>query len=643
MGVTLLCVAILISIGNSKFIEQGFARSHIQKDDTNLDSSNIDMQDNEAYGEIFETAKLHYRYKTQQMYKSIPIFGASLVIEEDPHDLSNKIPIFGKWYDKHHIEQVITSVYPKLNENEVLNIALHELNIELNDLYGDIISKLYIYFDNNKPYLSYILKFAYVAPNQSTGMHQSTIIMNANSGYIFKKYDQMYNIINACGDSGNYKTGLHHYCQDKPALIINDNINPVLANDVIEVYDYHNASIEDIVYERANFTSITCSLSSSTTCNIDDILTNGAYCPSCDAFAFGNIVFDLFSAWTNSTYPIKEEFIPMKFYTDINFANAGFSTITGEMFFGNGDAEWYPLVVLDIVAHEMAHGFTDKSSDLAYYGESGGMNEAFSDIAGEAAEYWLNGHNDWKVGADVYKNDEALRYMYDPRNDNQSIDHYSDFDINLDVHYSSGLYNKAAHLLNANYNWNMEQIFKVFARANLYYWTADSTFNEGVCGLYESLNDIYNDGNHDINLMSQDLAAAFLTVGLECIITAPTPQPTYHPTTQASIVNRPVEGVLKCGDTISGKTTSAYDVNDYVFILDNVNDGVWDVEFNSCGSSLDTYLYFYDQNFTLIDSCDECGDCAAQTILSIGSITSGTYALGIGGYSSDYVSYKMQI
>ena len=44
---------------------------------------------------------------------------------------------------------------------------------------------------------------------------------------------------------------------------------------------------------------------------------------------------------------------------------------------------------LDVVAHELAHGVTDYTSDLIYRNESGALNEAFSDIIGTSVEYLL--------------------------------------------------------------------------------------------------------------------------------------------------------------------------------------------------------------------------------------------------------------
>jgi Zn-dependent metalloprotease len=61
------------------------------------------------------------------------------------------------------------------------------------------------------------------------------------------------------------------------------------------------------------------------------------------------------------------------------------------MTFSDGYTRFYPLVSLDVTAHEVSHGFTEQNSRLIYSGQSGGMNEAFSDISGEAAEYFMTG------------------------------------------------------------------------------------------------------------------------------------------------------------------------------------------------------------------------------------------------------------
>ena len=44
------------------------------------------------------------------------------------------------------------------------------------------------------------------------------------------------------------------------------------------------------------------------------------------------------------------------------------------------------MVADDVVGHELTHGVTEYSSNLIYYGESGALNEAYSDIFGELVD-----------------------------------------------------------------------------------------------------------------------------------------------------------------------------------------------------------------------------------------------------------------
>ncbi len=62
-----------------------------------------------------------------------------------------------------------------------------------------------------------------------------------------------------------------------------------------------------------------------------------------------------------------------------------------KMTYGDGDGTSYgPLVSLDVAGHEMSHGVTENSANLSYDGESGGLNEATSDIFGTMVEFFAN-------------------------------------------------------------------------------------------------------------------------------------------------------------------------------------------------------------------------------------------------------------
>jgi bacillolysin len=114
---------------------------------------------------------------------------------------------------------------------------------------------------------------------------------------------------------------------------------------------------------------------------------------------------------------------------------------------------------LDVVSHEHTHGVTDCTSNLVYQNESGALNEAFSDILGNSAEFFAaaNGLDaapaDWWIGEDVYLAATTIpgfRNMADPAEDNDP-DHYSErytgTDDNGGVHSNSGIPNHAYYLL----------------------------------------------------------------------------------------------------------------------------------------------------------------------------------------------------
>ncbi len=122
------------------------------------------------------------------------------------------------------------------------------------------------------------------------------------------------------------------------------------------------------------------------------------------------------------------------------------------MTYGDGEGNKAPLTALDVAAHEMSHGVTSATAGLEYSGESGGLNEATSDIFGTAVEF--NADNATDVGdyligekIDINGDGTPLRYMDKPSKDGQSADEWSDSVGDLDVHYSSGVANHFFYLL----------------------------------------------------------------------------------------------------------------------------------------------------------------------------------------------------
>lgn len=137
-----------------------------------------------------------------------------------------------------------------------------------------------------------------------------------------------------------------------------------------------------------------------------------------------------------------------------NYNNAFWDDSCFCMTYGDGDGtQLGPLVSLDVAGHEMSHGVTSKTAALTYSGESGGLNEATSDIFGTLVEFYAGNSSDtgdYLIGEKIVRSGfgrDALRYMDKPSKDGSSADSWSSSVGNLDVHYSSGVANHFAYLL----------------------------------------------------------------------------------------------------------------------------------------------------------------------------------------------------
>lgn len=123
-----------------------------------------------------------------------------------------------------------------------------------------------------------------------------------------------------------------------------------------------------------------------------------------------------------------------------------------QMTYGDGTSNLHPLTSLDVAGHEMSHGVTENTAGLVYSGESGGLNEATSDIFGTAVEFNANNSadpGDYLIGEkiDINGNGTPLRYMDQPSKDGKSANCWSKTVGRLNVHYSSGPLNHWYYLV----------------------------------------------------------------------------------------------------------------------------------------------------------------------------------------------------
>ncbi|MFJ1649875.1 M4 family metallopeptidase [Streptomyces sp. NPDC088337] len=139
-----------------------------------------------------------------------------------------------------------------------------------------------------------------------------------------------------------------------------------------------------------------------------------------------------------------------------------------QMVFGDGDGEIFLdfTIPVDVIGHELTHGVTQHTANLAYFGQSGALNESLSDVFGSLIKQYTLGQTateaDWLIGAGLLApgvSGTALRSMKAPGTaydddvlgkDPQpaTMDHYvhtgSD---NGGVHINSGIPNHAFYLV----------------------------------------------------------------------------------------------------------------------------------------------------------------------------------------------------
>jgi bacillolysin len=184
---------------------------------------------------------------------------------------------------------------------------------------------------------------------------------------------------------------------------------------------------------------------------------------------------------------------------------------------------------LDIIAHELTHGVTQSTSNLVYEGESGALNESFSDIFGVIIANWDDRSDDggtvdgwtWEIGARLSANGLPLRDMQDPgRTGGPS--HMRDFVATTrdygGVHANSNIHNHAAHLVMTATNADATRVFTPREVAQLYYWTLErlndrATFGEALLELIDVASSVYI-GDPRLDGMLQAIRAAYADVGI---------------------------------------------------------------------------------------------------------------------------------
>lgn len=465
-----------------------------------------------------------YKIKLIETYKGLPVVGEAVVVE-----VSDKGEPIGniRGHLVEGIEKDIPSIKPALSPEQAVEAALNTRGHPRDDVTfdPDRDAQLVILAEGNaeevRPVLAYKLSYRIEKPGI---LKRPSFYIDATTGAVLRHWEGISfsnhvnstdteanvvdhnaipNYILVNGEGGNLKTGRKSYDGEHlPKLRVTQLSNTTcsLKNSRAIVYNCHE------LYECPQGMrphEFDCDSE-----NPDYI--NGAYSPLNDVLFHMSVTFEMYEEWYSLTDFIHtpgtegNRCVARVHYgrnLETAFWDGQYISI------GDGGNTYYPLTSMDIIAHEMSHGFTEKNSGLYYEDESGAINEAFSDMAGEAAEEYLQKRVDWMVGQEITKDGHnSMRFFENPQDDGRSISHLDEFCFNMDPHMGSGLFNKVFFDLSHTPGWDIRQAFHVFVVANHLYWGPDSSFQQAACDTLQSAQDL------DLNVT--DVQKAFEVVGI---------------------------------------------------------------------------------------------------------------------------------
>jgi bacillolysin len=189
-------------------------------------------------------------------------------------------------------------------------------------------------------------------------------------------------------------------------------------------------------------------------CNESNPTCTGAHADAIDAHRYAGDTYDFFLSKHGRD---SLDGLGMTLRSTVRHCRTG-APCPYQNAFWNGQQMVYGagFAVDDVVGHELAHGFTDFTSNLFYYYQSGAINESLSDIWGEFVDQTNNSGTDtpavkWLIGEDI-PGIGAIRNMANPPafgdpDRMTSPLYYTGTGDNGGVHINSGINNKAAFLM----------------------------------------------------------------------------------------------------------------------------------------------------------------------------------------------------
>jgi Zn-dependent metalloprotease len=470
--------------------------------------------------EINPDFKTGIHYKFQQYYKGLPVEHCIYIV----HESQGKAEVI----NGNMVNGLTLDVNPSLTEEEALNVALNELQSTQ-------------YFWENEYFENKIKK--------NTGDSNATyfpkgelLLASLNNKFLENSFSLAYKFdiyaqetfksvsiyINAA--NGNIIKQIPLFASCNPATVNtiwdgNRSINTECASFCTSYFlqdDCDGGSIDKAVIEIDDWNSTTTTSNPvNITSSTNTWTSNNQRFGATVLWAAKRAYWYFKSNFNRDSYDNSNGNVQGYINAVFNFgsgpttANATMSFSGGIMSVGLGTAgtladSWAPL---DIISHEYAHAVTGSEANLVYQGESGALNESFSDIFGEMTENHTLGSNDWLVGAD--RTSGAIRSLSNP-NANSDPDTYqgtfwastaSGASDNGGVHTNSGVQNFWFNLLSTGGNGtndngdyynvpalytNQQEVAAWIAYTNLcVYLTSSSDYDDARSGSIQAAESAY--------------------------------------------------------------------------------------------------------------------------------------------------------
>ncbi len=371
--------------------------------------------------ETDELGITHTRY--QQQYNHLNVEGNVYIFHSRNGIVSSANGSF--------LPEINVSTTPVLSEEQALDLALKGMKQPLTrEVLESHTTELVVLPINGSAFLAYK---CVVSSHQPIAV-SSWVYVEANSGKILKELNQLCSF-DSEGTGHSQFSGIQ--------TITTDSISP-------GVFQLRDLSRGDGI-ETINF------LSSSVYLDTDNNWNNVN--PSMDEFAvdahFGaEATYDFYlDQFGRSSYDNAGGFIRSYVNDPGVGVNAYWDGSLNEMHYGNGDQTYFPVISLEVVGHEISHGVTQYTAGLIYEGESGALNESFSDIFGNTIRF-LNAPDSatWYIGDQLLRPGQsgfaAFRNMANP-NEFENADCYNGLFFNNGdvVHFDSGIQNFWYYLL----------------------------------------------------------------------------------------------------------------------------------------------------------------------------------------------------